>query len=162
NVIAALFCDDNRMRISTITNWAYGVTLLLTGFSGAAFLMAAHAADAERAAVEQHLLFNTLAENLADGAERLTGEARLFAVRGSQRHLDAFRREVQEVRTRDRALERVHAIGAAPREMAAVAEAEMNLAELDRLEALGVDAAAHGDRAAAQEILFGPDHERAQ
>ena len=51
------------MRISTITNWAYGLTLLLTGLSGAARLAAAQAAGLERAAVEQHLTFDTLAED---------------------------------------------------------------------------------------------------
>ena len=27
------------MRISTITNWAYGITVALTGLSGAAFIL---------------------------------------------------------------------------------------------------------------------------
>ena len=150
------------MRISTITNWAYGVTLLLTGLSGTAFLVAAHAAEAERAAVEQHLVFDTLAEDLEVGAEELSDTARLYAVSGLARHYDDFQHEMQEVRRRDRALERVHALGASADELAAVAEAERNLAELDRLDIQGVQTARSGAKAQAQQILFGPDHERAQ
>ena len=150
------------MRISTITNWAYGVTVLLTSMSAAAFLVAARAAETERAAVEQHLLFDTLAEDLEDGAAQLTSDARLFAINGAPRHLEAFRYELREVRSRDRALERVHDLGASTAELAAVGEAERNLAELDRLELAGVEAAQRGDRRTAQRILFGPDHERAQ
>ena len=150
------------MRISTITNWAYGVTVLLTGLSGAAFLVSAWAAEQERAAVEQHLAFDVLAEDLAIGTEKVTDEARLYAVRGDARHLEAYRHELAVKRTRDRALQRVKALGAAPAELAAVAEAERNLGELTRLEAGALDTARQGDRAAAQAVLFGPDHERAQ
>src|SRR5262245_23590827 len=147
------------MRISTITNWAYGITLLLTGLSGAAFLISAKAADAERAAVEQHLTFDALADDLMVGAEQLSDEARLYAIRGDARHLEAYRLELTEERRRDRALQRVRAVDPAPEELAAIAYAERNLAELDRLEASGVEAAERGDSAHAQQILYGPEYE---
>jgi diguanylate cyclase (GGDEF)-like protein len=150
------------MRISTITNWAYGITVLLTACSGAAFLYAARAAEAERVAVEQHLTFDVLAEDLAVGAEKPSDYARLYAMRGDQRHLDSYRYEATQERTRERALERVRSMGAAPVEVAAVAEAHRNLAELDALEAAGIEAAERGDRALAQRILYGADFERAQ
>lgn len=150
------------MRISTITNWAYGVTVMLTGLSGAAFLLSAQAADHERVAVEQNLAFDVVAEELALGAEALTDEARLYAMRGAQRHLDAYRHEASVVRSRDLALQRVRRMDAAPGELAAIAEAERNLGELDRIEGAAVDAVERGDRAAGQQALFGPDHERAE
>lgn len=150
------------MRISTITNWAYSVTLLLTGLSAAAFLMSAKAATDERAAVEQHLTFSSLAETLSLGTEQLSDEARLFAVRGEARHLKAYLYEAHEVRSRDRALQRVRLAGASPAELAAIAEAELALAELNQLEGRAVEVAKSGDLAAARTILFGPDHERTQ
>ena len=150
------------MRISTITNWAYGITVLLTGLSGAAFLLAARASDQERAAVEQHLAFDVVAEDLAVGTEKLTSEARLYAVRGQGRHLDAYRHEAQDVRTRDRALERIRTMDTAPAELAALSEAERDLNELNRLEGVGLTTTAAGDAKAAQSVLFGPDHERVQ
>jgi diguanylate cyclase (GGDEF)-like protein len=150
------------MRISTITNWAYGITVLLTGLSGAAFLVSARAADHERAAVEQDLAFDAVAEDLSLGAEALTDEARLYAMRGAARHLDAYRHEAVVVRGRDRALQQVRRMAAAPAELAAIAEAERNLGELDHIESMAVDAAARGDREVAQQALFGPEHERVE
>jgi len=150
------------MRISTITNWAYGITVLLTGLSGAAFLVAAQAAEHERAAVEQNLAFDVAAEELALGAEKLTDEARLYVMRGARRHLDAYRHEADVVRGLDRALKRVRALETAPAEIAAIDEAERNLGELLRLEASAVDAAARGNRAFGQQVLFGAEHERAE
>jgi diguanylate cyclase (GGDEF)-like protein len=150
------------MRLSTITNWAYGITVLLTGLSGAAFLAAAGAATHEREAVEQHLAFDVVAEDLADGTDALTNQARLYAVRDQSRHLDSYRREALVVRTRDRALQRIRGMDAAPAELAALGEADGDLGELNRLEAAGVAAMQAGDAKAAQAILFGPEHERAQ
>jgi diguanylate cyclase (GGDEF)-like protein len=150
------------MRISTITNWAYGITLILTAVSGAAFLMASRASDHERAAVEQHLAFDQLAEDLAVGTEKLTSEARLYAVRNETRHLDAYRREVQDVRTRDRALAQIRKLDTAPAERAALADADVDLADLNRLEGQGLTLTQSGDPKAAQALLFGPDHERTQ
>jgi diguanylate cyclase (GGDEF)-like protein len=150
------------MRISTITNWAYGFTLLLTGLSGAAFLMAANAADRERASVEQHLRFDGLADDLAEGTDKLTDEARFYAMGGADRHLQAYRLEATEVRTRDRAIEAVRSAGASAAELAAIAEAERNLGELNRLESSAVETVQSGDQKQAQQVLFGPEHERAQ
>lgn len=150
------------MRISTITNWAYGLTLVLTAVSAAAFLVSASAAQHERAAVEQHLAFDVVAEDLAVGEEKLTDEARLYAMRGTARHLDAYRRELAEVQTRDHAMQRIRTMDPASAELAAIAEVDRNLDELDGMEQAAVDKAEHGDAASARAMLFGPDHERAQ
>ncbi|TGS36262.1 diguanylate cyclase, partial [Mesorhizobium sp. M8A.F.Ca.ET.182.01.1.1] len=75
------------MRISAITNWAYGVTVVLTALSGAAFIMSSRSAVEERVAVEEHLTLDSLAEDLALGAEVRSDEARLFVMRGEERHL---------------------------------------------------------------------------
>jgi len=104
------------MRISTITNWAYGVTVLLTGLSGAAFIVSADAARRERDAVEQHLTFDEVAEALQTGTAAITDQARLYAVRGADRNLVAYRREAEEERTRDLALQRVRAMDPTPLE----------------------------------------------
>lgn len=48
------------MRITTIMNWAYGITKVLTVLPAAAFLLAARCATREREAVEQHLLLDNL------------------------------------------------------------------------------------------------------
>jgi len=150
------------VRISTITNWAYGITLLLTGLSGGAFIVSALAAADERTAVEQHLTLNALGEGLALASEKRSDEARLFAMRESQRHLDAFRAEERETHARERVIQQLKGMALAPAESAALREAESNLDELDAIETAAVAKVEAGDTAAAQQMLFGPDHERAQ
>lgn len=149
------------MRISTITNWAYGATLVLTGVSAAAFLAAGRAAETERAALEQHLAFAAVSEDLTEGAEELTDAARLVAMRGGPRALADWRLKLTTERRRERALEQVRRMDASPAERAAVAEAEAHVAELDRIQAEAVGAAEAGDVARAQALLFGADHESA-
>lgn len=106
------------MRINAITNWAYGVTVLLTALSGAAFILSTNSAIKERQAVEQHLVLDTLGEELALGAETRTDEARLYVMRGDARHLEAFHRAEDEERKREEAVKTAANFGAAPSEIA--------------------------------------------
>jgi hypothetical protein len=68
-------CDDKKIinssarkeypvRIATMTNWAYGITVALTLASGIAMLMASSADNAERRAVEQRQAFDQLSEEV--------------------------------------------------------------------------------------------------
>ena len=79
------------MRISTITNWAYAVTVVLTVLSGGAFILSAYSAVRERSAVEMRQQLDELADQLAIAAEQTTEDARLYVMRGEDRHLQAFR-----------------------------------------------------------------------
>lgn len=150
------------MRISTITNWAYGATVLLTGLSGGAFILSAVAAADERATVERHMLLDELGEELALHSEVRSDEARLYAMRGAERHLAAFRREEQAARGREQTFDRIRAQALTPVERAAIEEAERNVDELDTIERAAIARAEAGDGDAARQLLYGPDHERAQ
>jgi diguanylate cyclase (GGDEF)-like protein len=150
------------MRISTITNWAYGATVLLTGFAGAAFIFAAQAAEREREAVERHLALDTAAEELILGTEALTDEARLFAMREQPRHLEAYRHERAVDRTRERALDRVKRLDPSREERAALESAARSFDELLAIEDAAVEAIGAGRAGQARTVLFGPEHERAQ
>ena len=100
------------MRISTITNWAYGITVLLTVLSGAAFILSAYSATQERIAVQEHLALDDLGEELALGAEETTDEARLYVMRGEDRHLQTFQGKEGEERRRETAIGKVRTLGA--------------------------------------------------
>ena len=95
------------MRISTITNCAYGATLLLTGVSAIAFVTSAGAILEERLAVQQRAELDDLGDDLAIAAEKRSDEARLYTMRGNARHLRAFRHEEQVVKTREQTLARL-------------------------------------------------------
>ncbi|WP_340313523.1 diguanylate cyclase [Rhizorhabdus argentea] len=150
------------MRISTITNFAYGATLLLTGVSAIAFVTSASAILEERVAVQQRAELDDLGDDLAISAEKRSDEARLYTMRGNERHLRAFRHEEQVAKTRERTLARLRQRELTPAEMLALDEAEQNIGELDVIEGAALVQAERGAQPAAAKILFGPDHERAQ
>ena len=150
------------MRISTITNWAYGATVLLTAASGAAFIASGRAAADERVAVEERWVLDDLGDKLGLAAEARSDEARLFAMRGAVRHLRAFRQEEQVAHNREHAFQDLRAHLLTPAETAALGQADANIDALDGIEQGAVAAAEHGQADAARATLFGADHERLQ
>ena len=150
------------MRISTITNWAYGVTVILTALSGAAFIMSVRSAVDERIAVEEHLKLDSLAEELALGAEVRSDDARLYVMRGEERHLLAFQREEEAERRREASAEQLLSVGLPSAEADALRKIEIGTEELDKIEIEAVEAYQRGERGSAQAIIFGPEHERLQ
>jgi len=150
------------MRISAITNWAYGVTVVLTVLSGGAFILSADSANQERLAVEEHLAFEALAQDLALGAEERSDEARLYVMRGDERHLIAFHGREDEEHRREAAIKTLKARGASSAETAALEEVEQDAEALDRLEVAAITAYGNGEQLKAQQTLFGPEHERLQ
>jgi diguanylate cyclase (GGDEF)-like protein len=150
------------MRISEITNWAYGITVLLTVLSGAAFILSANSATQERFAVQEFQTLDALGEELALGSEERTDEARLYVMRGDERHFQAFQGTDVEERRREGAIKDVRSLGAAPAELAALDEVESDADALDKIELAAVSAYRNGDQAGSQRTLFGPEHDRLQ
>lgn len=150
------------MRIKTITNWAYGATLLLTAVSGTAFILAAVSAAEERQVLEQYITLDELGEELALAAEMRSDEARLYAMRGGERHLVAFRKDETEIRSRERMIDRLRKQALPRVEQDALATIQKNLGELDQIERAAIQAVQAGEVEKARAMLFGPDHERAQ
>jgi len=150
------------MRITTITNWAYGITVVLTALSGVSFIMSSRSALQERSAVEEHLVLDTLAEELALGAEVMSDEARLYVMRGEERHLQAFQAEEGKERRREEAATKLATQALAPAEVEALAEIVRDAEALDKIELSAIERFQRGDKIAAQDILFGAEHERVQ
>ncbi|WP_332302832.1 diguanylate cyclase [Rhizobium sp. GR12] len=150
------------MRISTITNWAYGVTVVLTALSGAAFIMSVRSAVDERIAVEEHLKVDSLAEELALGAEVRSDDARLYVMRGEERHLLAFQRDEEAERRREAAADQLLSVGLPSAEADAMRKIEAGTEDLDKIEIEAVEAYQRGDKESAQARIFGPEHERLQ
>ncbi|MBB2974232.1 diguanylate cyclase (GGDEF)-like protein [Mesorhizobium sp. RMAD-H1] len=151
-----------RMRISTITNWAYGITVALTALSGASFIMSSHSAVEERRAVEEHLALETLAEELALGSEIRSDDARLYVMRGEDRHLQAFHADEESERRLEAAATKLASRNLSSAETAALSEIEKDSEELDKIEIAAIKAYQGGDKSAAQDLVFGSEHERLQ
>jgi len=150
------------MRISTITNWAYAVTVVLTVLSGGAFILSAHSAVRERAAVETRQRLDELVDQLALAAEQTTEDARLFVMRGEERHLQAFRGAQGEERAREEAIKGLKSTDLSPQELVALRRLETDAEALDQIEEKAVADYGDGDRDGARQTLFGSEHERLQ
>ncbi|MFB2551175.1 sensor domain-containing diguanylate cyclase [Ensifer soli] len=150
------------MKISAITNWAYGITVALTLISGGAFLLSVEGAEGERVAVEKRLVLEELAEDLALGMEERSDEARLYVMRGEARHLDAFHGRENEQQTREARIEAMKAHDLPAAEVAILERIGIDSLALDALERAAIDAYAAGDVEGARRTLFGPEHERLQ
>lgn len=89
------------MRIATITNWAYGITVGLTLASGSAMLMASSADRVERQAVQQRQVFDTLSDEVENDAWALSDLARLYVVKPSPETLEQY----QQLQRSDKSIE---------------------------------------------------------
>ncbi|RYG57120.1 MAG: diguanylate cyclase, partial [Alphaproteobacteria bacterium] len=150
------------MRISTITNWAYALTVGLTLLSGGSFIIATHYADRERDALNSAWKVDESVEALARAAELTTEDARLFVYTGEQRYLDAFRTALTEERERERAVRLLRELGLPDEEMAALRAVEANAEILDAIEEKAVADSSSGSLDQAKAALFSAEHEEAQ
>lgn len=146
------------MKINTITNWAYGLTVVLTALSGAAFIASIDSSAKERNAVQTHLILNELGEELAIGAELRTDEARLYVMRGDPDHLGAFTRADQVEAELEASAREAGALGATDEEEEFLQRILADLDALEELELKAISAYQSGDTARARNLLFGTNH----
>jgi diguanylate cyclase (GGDEF)-like protein len=150
------------MRISTITNWAYALTVGLTLLSGGSFIVATHFADRERDALDTAWKTDESAEVLARAAELTTEDARLYVFTGEQRYLEAFEAALAEERERERAIRVLREKGLADEELVALRAIETDAEVLDAIAEQAVADFANGAENEAKAALFSPEHEEAQ
>lgn len=150
------------MRISTITNWAYVVTVILTITSGGAFLLSARSAAIEQAATEAAWRMDDIADRLQSAAEQTSEDARLYVMKGEDRYLRAFRGADGEERAREKTVRELMAGRLTLQELAALKEIETDAEALDAVEEQAIADYAGGNQEAARAALFGPEHERLQ
>lgn len=148
------------MRLSSITNWAYGGTLLLTLASGTMMLMASSAEEAERAAVEQRATFDQVTEVLAEDVFRLSEQARAFAITADPTHIVAYRREKAALGPVEQRISHLKDVGASPTELDALRQALIWAEALTDEQESAIRATQAGDDATARKILFGDEYGR--
>ncbi|MGW8203266.1 diguanylate cyclase [Sphingomonas bisphenolicum] len=148
------------MRLSTITNWAYGATVALTLFSGATMLMASGAEERERAAVAQRATFDQATATLEEDVYRLTEQARGFVISGDPSHLIAYRREKEALRSVEQRIAHLRDAGANESELAALRQAMHWSDALTDEQDAAIRAAQAKDDKTARTILFGDEYGR--
>ncbi|MEG3178240.1 sensor domain-containing diguanylate cyclase [Sphingomonas sp. RB3P16] len=148
------------MRLATITNWAYGITVTLTLASGATMLAASHAQDDERAAVEQRYRLDKITSTLDEDATQLSELARQFALSGNTADKLAYSREQNTLGKIESRTTNIRDAGASEGELADLHGALKWTDALRPQQQAAIVARQTGDRARAVEILFSTEYER--
>jgi len=150
------------MRISTITNWAYAITVGLTLTSGVAFIVSTEAANQERIAAEAAWRLDAIVETLERAAEQTTEDARLYVFKGEEHYRTAFAANLEEERERERAVRQLESESLTDAELAALRTIEADAERLDAIEEKAVATFAAGREEEARAALFSPEHEEVQ
>jgi diguanylate cyclase (GGDEF)-like protein len=148
------------VRLATITNWAYGATVVLALLSGGTMLLASQAQNEERAAVAQRYALDQASSKAAMLEASLSGRARQFVVTGTAADLAAYERGRSELRAIEHRIRRVQDVGAGPDELQALKDALRVLDDLQDEQQAAVAARLKGDKLSAVEIVFSPNYER--
>ncbi|MDF2118291.1 diguanylate cyclase [Roseiarcaceae bacterium H3SJ34-1] len=148
------------MRLATITNWAYGATIVLTFASGATMLLASNVQERERAAVAQRERLDQASSKVAVEINALSNKAREYVITGDPGHIEVYRREISALRTVEERVRSIEDVGASADELNALADA-MRLADLlhDEQEE-AIKARQEGDVERARNIVFGIEYDR--
>lgn len=148
------------MRLSTITNWAYGATVALTLLSGATMLMASGAEEKERGAVAQRAMFDQLTATLEEDVYRLGEQARGFVITGDPSHIVAYRREKATLKSVEDRVRHLKDAGANVAELNALQQALHWADALSDEQELAIAKAQAGDDRTARTIIFGDEYGR--
>ena len=148
------------MRLATITNWAYGVTVALTVASGITMLLASAAQTREREAVDQRYELDRATSSIDEDVAALSSLARQFAISGSAADLAAYEREASHLRSVEDRTRHVRDAGARYDELRNLRDSLRWADALRDEQEAAIVARQGGHRDAAVDILFSPEYER--
>jgi diguanylate cyclase (GGDEF)-like protein len=148
------------MRLATITNWAYGATVVLTIVSSTTMIFASNAQDHERAAVEQRYLLDRATAELGNDIYALSDRARQFVNTDDPTYLAAYRSEVAALKAVEDRIRHIGDAGATASELDALKKAVRLADTLHDEQETALSSYENGDPAAARRILFGAEYER--
>jgi diguanylate cyclase (GGDEF)-like protein len=148
------------MRLATITNWAYGATVVLTIASGMTMLLASGAQERERAAVTQRYTLDSITSRADEDVEMLSGLARQYVIGGNPADLVAYNREAGALKAVEDRTAHIRDAGASAEELRDLHEAMRWADALRGQQAAAITARQGDNKADALAILFSPEYER--
>ncbi len=150
------------MKISTAVPIACAIGIVLSATTlGLVYLMN-DSIDSERKYSRRQIESRELGNQLREASNLLTREAQYYTIFGDKRHFDAYWKEVNETKTRDRVVERLKELGARSTELALIEEAKRNSDALIATEKKAMDAVRRGDMQLAQTLMFDDNYCRAK
>jgi len=150
----------NSMRASLATKLSSMVAIGLAAITGASLWLADASIESERRAVARQAEFKQLGNDLATGSDLLTNEARRYTIFGEKKHYDAYWREVNQTKTRDRVVQRLTQLGAPKAELDLIEKAKANSDALIKIEEAAMAAVQKGDLEQARKLMFDANYDR--
>lgn len=111
------------MRLTIITNWAYGATVLLTLVSGTTMILASNAHEQERAAVEQRYRLDQATGTLNAEVFALTEHARQYLDTGDPSYRRLYQRDAAALRAVEDRIRHLGDVGAGADELDSLKQA---------------------------------------
>jgi len=148
------------MRLATITNWAYGATVVLTLASATTMLLASGAELHERAAVAQRYTLDSATSHVEEDVDTLSGLARDYAVSGDPADLVAYRQEAGALKGVEQRTAHIRDAGASPDELRTLQQAMHWADALRPQQQAAISARRAGNRDDAIALMFAPEYER--
>ncbi|MBL4635237.1 MAG: HAMP domain-containing histidine kinase [Kofleriaceae bacterium] len=148
------------MKISRITKLSGFVCIVLSITTLSFVFLMDFSIKKERRYVQRQLKFRQLGHGLGQASDFLTREARRYTIFGDKRHYNAYWKEVNETRTRDKIVERLKALGATPLELELIQTAKANSDALIATEDRAMKAVARGDLEYARTLMFDENYDR--
>jgi methyl-accepting chemotaxis protein len=152
--------EEESMRASLATKLSSMVAIGLAAITGASLWIADASIESERRAVARQAEFKQLGADLAAGSDLLTNEARRYTIFGEKKHHDAYWREVNETKTRDRVVQRLTQLGAPKAELDLIEKAKANSDALIKIEEAAMAAVQKGDLEQARKLMFDANYDR--
>jgi len=148
------------MRLATITNWAYGATVLLTAVSASSMLLASNTQSNERAAVEQRYRLDKATDALDASVFALTDRARQYLDTGDPTYRMLYQREAAALGHVETRLRTLRDAGASDAELVLLKAAIGWADGLRDEQRAAIAAHARGDEKTGRTLLFGAEYER--
>jgi diguanylate cyclase (GGDEF)-like protein len=148
------------MRLATITNWAYGITVVLTLASGTTMLLASSAQEEERVAVSLRYTLDRATATIDEDVFLLSDLSRKFVVGGNPADLVAYQQEAKALASVEARTMAIKDVGASADELASLNAAIRWANNLSAEQRAAIAKLEGGDRAGAISILFSAEYER--
>lgn len=148
------------MRLATITNWAYGATVILTTISAATMLLASNAQSSERDAVDQRYRLDQATSELNADVFALSDRVRQYLNTNDPTYRLLYTREASARRAVEERIARMRDAGAGQSELDTLKDAIRWADTLRDEQEAAIAAHDRGDEKRARALVFGGEYER--
>ncbi|MFA7268587.1 MAG: PAS domain S-box protein [Sterolibacterium sp.] len=145
-------------RIENTNRLIIGLVVVFSLANVTTALLAEKSVDASIQASGRRLQALEAANLLAKGSDNLTNAARAYAATGDQHYRNAYQTETEVTRLRERAIERLIALGANKNEMELVEQAKQGADKLAELESKAIQAASAGETQKSLNLVYGIEY----